>query len=119
MINKKPEIGQTVYKLNIGNAARNREQVLTEATVTKVGRKYFTISSNGFEQEAYIEGWYENSGQYLANFRLYETPEQWDEEKEQRRIEDRLRNCFSGFNRPKYALSKLKRIELILDEDDQ
>lgn len=38
----KPKLGDILYSLNINNAARNVKQELTEVTVTKVGRKYFT-----------------------------------------------------------------------------
>lgn len=58
---KKPEVGQVVYSLNVGNAARNREQVLTPLKVTKVGRKYFTALEDGYPDhlsvQFHIDSW--------------------------------------------------------------
>ena len=42
----KPEVGQKLFSLNIGNSARNVEQTLSNVTVTKVeGQDYlFQVS---------------------------------------------------------------------------
>ena len=43
----KPTLGQKVFSLNIGNNARHVPQVLSPATVSKVGRKYFSVKLQG------------------------------------------------------------------------
>lgn len=41
---RKPQIGETLYGLNIGNASRRGvEQKLTPMVVTAVGRKFFNL----------------------------------------------------------------------------
>ena len=42
----KPVVGQVLYSLNVGNAARNCGQVLTPVTVVSVGRKYFKVKKD-------------------------------------------------------------------------
>lgn len=76
----KPEVGQTVYSLNVGNAARNCEQKLTPIVVTKVGRKYFTCGEGWQATRYYIEDWCEKTN-YSANTSLYESPKEWEDEK--------------------------------------
>lgn len=79
-----PGVGETLYSLNVGDAARNREQVLTPVVVRKVGRKYFEASPA--EQPHLItqyrlSDWGEHSD-YSARSRLYRTPKEWEDEKE-------------------------------------
>lgn len=45
-----PQVGQTLYSLNIGNAARNCEQKLKPVIVRKVGRKYFECSTKWLDE---------------------------------------------------------------------
>lgn len=78
---KKPEVGQTVYRLPIGNAARRGNVELTPVVVTKVGRKYFTVGEDCQAQQFFIDGWHQNAGEYIADFRCFESPEEWDKER--------------------------------------
>lgn len=40
----KPTVGQVLFSLNIGDAARHTPSVLSPVVVAKVGRKYFTTT---------------------------------------------------------------------------
>ena len=87
----KPVEGQIVYSLNVGNAARGKEQALTPMKVVKVGRKYFTCSA---AYQSYPEGvrfhlsnWREKSD-YSPEHQLYETEQAWEEEHEAERLAD-------------------------------
>ncbi len=51
----KPAVGQVLYSLNVGNAARGRERVLTPVVVIKVGRKYFTCRPEGKDSWADVQ----------------------------------------------------------------
>jgi hypothetical protein len=80
MEKKKPSVGDTLFSLNIGNAARNCEQVLTPVVVTKVGRRYF-YTEEGWSRRAYhLSDWREKSN-YTPNSELYATRQSWEDEK--------------------------------------
>jgi hypothetical protein len=119
---EKPVVGQVLFSLNVGNAARNRQQVLTPVEVIKVGRKYFTTMPVGGDLDRrwnhtqyHIDGWSEKSD-YSKNSRLYATEIEWEEEKEAGDIRDRLRDLFTWNTRKSVGIDKLRRIAAILDE---
>lgn len=85
-----PKVGQTLYSLNIGNAARHSPQVLTPVSVNNVGRKYFTVKHPDYswrELEYHLEDWREKTD-YSPNSALYGTPKDWEDEKEASEILD-------------------------------
>ena len=108
---KKPKVGQTLYSLNIGNAARGVGQKLTPTVVTKVGKKYF-YCANG--RRYFFDSWREQTI-YCSNSQLYETPQKWEDEKEVDRITIFISDCFDyGSNRKNMSLDKLQKIEKII-----
>ena len=119
----KPEIGQTLYSLNVGNRHRQGwEQVLTPVTVIKVGRKYFTcavqalVGTMPHTHEQYdIETWQQKT-EFIANSKLYATPQEWEDEKEARKLKDAISKCFGIWGEVEIPLEKLRRIKAILDE---
>lgn len=117
---EKPEIGQTVYSLNVGNAARRREQVLTEYIVVKVGRKYFTIQRSDSDGKGLciqfaIDDWRQKTN-YCADHRLYTSPQVYEEEKESKYICHKIYRCFEyGHNKAELSLEDLRKIKYILD----
>ena len=125
----KPVVGETLYDLNIGNAARNTPQVLTPVIVRSVGRKYFTCSPEGYEDKRYetkfrLEDWREESD-YSTTHCLYTTEQEWSDEKEKNRIIEDIRRVFSGnflWEREKHLdipLEKLRVIDAILHEGNE
>ena len=109
----KPKVGDRLFSLNIGNAARHREQRLTEVEVTKVGRKYFTCGKDKdayYQVQYHLDGWFEKTD-YSANSRLYETPQEWEDEKEASEICKALSSVFEyGYNKRDIPLSDLRKI---------
>ena len=69
----KPIVGQKLYSLNVGNAARGRAQFLTEVEVIKVGRKYFSCKEVGGWQdfEYRLSDWGQKTNFSATSF-LYE-----------------------------------------------
>lgn len=116
----KPIIGQIVYSLNVGKAAGNTTQELTEETVIKVGRKYFTTKRAGFETEYHLEDWREKSGEYIASWVLYESVKERDDERDGADMSFRIGKAFAVHSSlPKdVTLDQVKRISAILDEAD-
>ena len=76
-----PVVGQKLYSLNVENAARNREQVLTEVEVVSVGRKYFKVKRDWETIEYHLESWSEKA-EYSATSVLYESREIYEKQKE-------------------------------------
>ena len=115
-----PIVGQTLYRLNIGNAARNREQVLTPVIVTKVGRKYFTAQPDdkSYEARDYHLGSWRQKTEYSADSELYTDPKEWEDEKAALEISKRIRREFDHFSKPSQTLDQLRRIAAILDESN-
>ena len=117
---EKPKVGDILYSLNIGNAARHRKQKLTPVEVKKVGRKYFTVGDDGkswWEQQYHIKDWRLKT-QYSPDSCLYATIKEYEDEKETSRICRKIKDYFEyGHNRMNVSLSDLKKIESILDAD--
>jgi hypothetical protein len=113
----KPTIGQTLFSLNVGNTARRGvEQKLTKMTVTKVGSKYFYCVPEGWRTEVCfrISDWRENT-EFCSNHHLYETEQQYLDEKEAADIFSWLRESyFAVFAQNKLTLEQLKAIKQLL-----
>ena len=113
-------IGQTLFMLNIGNAARNREHVLTEVTVSKVGRKYFTVTIDGrsyFDLSFHIDTWSQKT-EYSQDYCLYETKQEWEDEKESLKLYNKIKSSFNYSNNIKnLPLTSLKEIVSIINRD--
>jgi len=121
MKREKPKVGQTLYSLNVGNAARYTTQKLIPVKVVKVGRKYFTCKREGWnlETQYYIDGWGEKF-EYSSESVLYSSPQEWEDEKEAAEIFRSLHHFFSfWFNQDNVSLETLRKIkELIKTKGD-
>ncbi len=114
---RKPNIGETLFDLNIGNHARNRPQSLTPVKVTKIGRKFFTCAPFGsnHETEFHLDTWAEKT-EHCRNHQLYETREAWEEEDERQRLSDRIKQAFNKHGEIKLPLAQMGKIDAILSE---
>lgn len=107
----KPKIGQIVYSLNVGNAARNREKKLTPLVVMKVGRKYFTAGHIVF----LIDGWHENTI-YSSTHKLFASEQEYLDTKETKEICVEFSNMFRyGNNVEGISIEALRTIKGILN----
>ena len=112
----KPKVGQVLYSLNVGNAARNRKQVLTPVTVKKVGRKYFTAGDPDKpwgDTQFHISDWKEKS-KYSASHHLFEREQDWLDEKEAGEIVKQIRDAFD-WRSPQLPLGVLRQIRDLLN----
>lgn len=94
---RKPKMGELFWRLNTGNAARNREQRLEAVRVTHVGRKWFTVAPDDCPHRSdrfTIADRMQDSGDFsaTATAALYASPQQWEDEKEF----DRLWLCMAS-----------------------
>lgn len=119
---RKPIIGEILYDLNIGNAAgRRRAQILTPVEVKSVGRKYFTctpIEGRYHPETTYkIEDWQQKT-EYCKDHKLYETTQEWDNEKEVGQIHAALRKEFNHYGQCRLPLETLRAIKsLVADKN--
>lgn len=120
----KPIKGQALFSLNVGNAARNREQYLTPLIVTAVGRKYFTCKEprdldKSYEKgrQYHLDSWQEKSD-YCAISVLYATEQEWTDTKEIAEICKLIGDSFEyGRNKLALNLTQLRTIKYILNGD--
>lgn len=114
---RKPQIGETLYSLNVGNAARRGvEQKLTPMIVHSVWRKYFALKKPEWNTiaEFHIDTWRQKT-EFCEDHRLYETEQEWLDEKEAATICQTVRDSFEyGKNTRKISLTDLKVINEII-----
>lgn len=122
MPNPKLTVGQKLFSLNVGNAARRgTPQVLTPVVVTKVGRKYFTVTPVGkdarcWEMEYHIEDWRERT-EYTPNSQLYATEQEWLDEHESEVLSRRIYQAFEyGNNRKHLSVETLRTISALIPD---
>lgn len=124
MSKPKPEVGQILYRLNIGNAvSRFRPQELTEVVVKKVGRKYFYVGEKDcpehMNRKYYLKNWEHENGGYSATSELFASKQEYFDKEEAFRISGKLRSAFGGLHSTRLTLESLKKIEAILDAEDE
>lgn len=114
---QKPIVGLRLYRLNIGNNARHVPQALTPVLVTKCGRKYFTVARNDgpypCESRHMVDGWAQENGGYSANYALYESEQEWADERDHTQLTAKLRAAFAHGSEC-FPLDVLKAVETIL-----
>lgn len=123
MQRSKPKVGQIIYSLNIGNeVSKYSPQELTEVVVRKVGRKYFYAGRPDWpermDKKYFISSWSQQNGGYMPTSALYETQQEWLDEKEKNDLFRMIRkDYFSTFREKDINLEKLRKIRDILDEE--
>ena len=108
----KPIIGQVLYSLNVGNAARHGVERITPVTVIKVGKKHFSCDNN---LEYIIDTWCQKTS-YTAVSVLYDSIDAYESEKEYEKISDAIVSFFRNYNRTDLSLIKLREIDKIIKE---
>lgn len=118
---RKPVVGDTLYRLSVGNAARFDADRLVPVIVTSVGRKYFTCTPEEFkdcphmERQFHLESWREKTDT-SAWYELFEDPQEYYDRKEEQSIWDQCRNTFTGWrDRSRLSLFQLRQIKAIID----
>ena len=115
-VKTKPKVGQTLYSLNVGNASRGRKSELTPVVVTKVDRKYFTAGKGYRPLRFHLSDWSQKSD-YTASSRLYETEQDYIEEKERSEICTFIGEAFkNGRTSKDLTLSVLRSIRDLINE---
>ena len=115
---RKPKVGEIFWRLNIGNAARNRDQKLEAVRVTHVGRKWFTVAPDDLPHRSdrfTITDREQDSGPYSPTAALYDCPLQWEDEKEAAELWRMMRSLFNYVGSPQLPLDVLREIRDVID----
>ena len=121
---KKPIVGQILFSLNIGNAARNREQNLTPMIVTRVGTKRFYCvpkEHQDFRETGFfLSDWSHDNRGYYQDHKLFETEQAWLDLKEAEEIVRFISNCFEYRRNVKgLSLASLRAIREIIEPEQK
>lgn len=115
---RRPIVGETLFDLNVGNAARGRAQILTPVEVISVGCKYFTCAPKAGayrpETRYKIDDWREENSGYSPNHALYETEQEWLDQKEAHALRNKIRKTFDVYGDSKIPLDTLRAIQALL-----
>jgi hypothetical protein len=118
---RKPILGEILFDLNVGNAARRGSaQMLTPVVVVSVGRKYFTCApAEGHyrPETTYALGDWREKTEHFPDHQLYQTAQEWEDEKEVGEIHAELRAEFNHHSRCKVPLETLRAIRSLLAND--
>jgi len=116
----KPEVGQTLYSLDVSYVTRPDGAKLSEVRVTKVGRKYFSCNPIEYldrphlARQYHLDDWREKSD-YSVRTLLYTDPSVWEQEKEVNALYAYARLAFGGYSpSEQHTLEKLREIKAIL-----
>ncbi len=117
---RKPILGETLYSLNIGNAFRHGvKQKLTPMVVVSVGRKYFSLKYEDYIPiEFHIDTWRQKT-EFCENHKLYESEQEWLDEKESDEIAQKIWKTFEyGRNTKNIPLPDLRTINEIITKHE-
>lgn len=110
----KVKVGDTIYSLNVGNAAWNSDQKLTPMTVIKVGRKWVTLEGkSGFPSQFCVDTWAQKT-EYTARHKLYASVQEWADENEAAKIVKELKDRVSLYYQCGLTLTQLRDIKKII-----
>ena len=116
----KPSVGQILFRLNIGNNARNVAQTIKPVFVKSVGRKYFTVITEGgvyeLETKHRIEDWQQENGGYSPGYALYESEQEWQDDKEKNALTSTIKKTFAFYGSSRFSLEALRAINSIIEE---
>lgn len=112
----KPKLGDKLFLVDTENRSRfHREKRHCE--VTKVGRKYFTVSwsDDTWEREAeFVIETFRQKTEYSDDFTLYESEQEWADSVECRKCVDAIRKAFSYGVRKDLTVDQLREVVKIL-----
>jgi hypothetical protein len=117
-----PKVGQTLYSLNVNDAARGgKPQILTPVTVVSVGRKYFEVDGPGIfrGQKHKLEDWVQVVTYGSPDCELYWSEQAYKDKLEADAIARQIGDLFEyGRNGAKISLNNLRLIKRIIESSN-
>ena len=117
LVREKLKVGQKVFVMRIGNAARGlKEPKITEEIISVVGNKYFKLE--GFRRERFnIETMLNDGKGYISNYAVYLTMQEIQDENEYCDLQKKMMTYFDHYSSYKPTLDQLRRINSIVEEN--
>jgi hypothetical protein len=116
-VRDKPKVGDELFLVDVGNAARNGRGSQRKCVVSKVGRKYFDVTYGDRcpSTVTFVIATRHQKTEYCANAALYDSEQHWADsvlaDKLGRKIADSFRySCGSSF-----TLDQLRKVAEILE----
>lgn len=110
------KVGQKVYVKPIGNAARCDSKI-KEEVISEVKRKYFKLEG-WYRTRFFIDGLYEDCGQYISNHQCYLSMQEIEDEKEHTKLMREMNETFDYLRgRRNITLEQLRKIKKILEPE--
>ena len=115
---RNPVLGEELYVRETGNVARYDGGVGYFGTVTKIGRKYFTVAFNSRTDgiQFHIDTWVEKSN-CSANYILHESHSHWMDEQNREIYRHAMREAFDWANSKHYTLEQYRKVSKTLNLD--
>lgn len=120
MKTQKLEIGQTLFFVPIGNAARGgKAGQIFEATVATIGNKFFTVKCDGMRDGRFhIGSLLHDGGQYSSNYQGYLSKQAILDEKEQLKLIEEIRRVVGTYGKTNLSFDQCKAISAIIKGED-
>ena len=112
---EKLTLGQEIFLKLVGNAARRYNNEPIKTKISKIGKKHFYVEMDSrikFDVEDLSE-----VSDYSANYKVYLSEKELEDETKSKIIYDNIKKYFSGFSfNESLTLEKLIAIEKIINE---
>jgi len=104
-------VGQNVCVKRTGNAARGRtgDNIIFDAIITKIGRKYFSIDELKYDR-FHIKSGFQDAGNYTANYCVYPSRQAVLDEMEKYRLYAELKEAINKFDVNSISLMDIRQI---------
>jgi len=107
-------VGQKVY-LEPSNYSRGEKEP-REVTVSKVGRKYFSIEELPYDRYRLSDGVEQNETNYKGKISL--TMQEILDRKEHAKLQQELRKIFAAYGTLPHKLDTLRKVAKLISEDN-
>ena len=111
MSHKDLRVGQIVYVIPWGNTVRRYGNEIVEATVAKIGRKYFYLEESRFDGDKFdLENFIYNSG-HNSGWNAYLTKQEILDKREHERLSKEIVNMLNTWTIRSLSLEQLRAIK--------
>lgn len=107
------EVGQKVWLVEFNRRAGREPHEPLEATVKKVGRKYFELENNWMGR-FHVSTLLHDGGGYSPRARVYLNIQEYIDQKEASDLYSELRQHFTNYDSKKLTLDQLRKIKAII-----
>jgi len=109
---------QIVYVKRVNNAVRgrNKDDLIFETTVEKIGNKYFYLKERPKSKFSINE--MRDITEYCSNYQVYLTMQEIRDEEEKADLENKIKEIIKPYGSLKLSLNKLRKIWETINEEE-